>query len=473
MKKKKETRYIQQTSHAELDIIDLDGEEKAAEQDTDINALVGNKAVEPEADEPIEATASADNGGEPDEAREEEAYLAEDDSWATEDWGGDPQASGEMDEDALPEDTSAGWKSRLAGVNWHLVFAAGVVLVIALVVLRFFTWGRLVDISDVEGDDSEEVQDNIMPLFVKEGHEPVDDGVTTVVAFGNAPFADDRNNPDSLSALIEELSGATVYNCSVADTFLAAQEETFLPDIAPMDAFNFYWLTTLFCMDNKVIYDQAFEAMGGSTPADAREAYETLTSIDFSTVDVITLMYDGSDYLDGRRMYDDENTTDIQTFTGNMEAGIELIESTYPHIRIIVLSPTYAYAVNEEGEYVSSDMYRYGQDVLSTYVLRQSGSSYIRSVTFIDNLYGTVTADNAGEYLTDHIHLNPEGRRLVAERFVYAMDYYKYDHSDSGALGKLTSKQKNVLIPIAVIILAAVIGAGGYFLFRGRRSGKK
>ena len=84
----------------------------------------------------------------------------------------------------------------------------------------------------------------------------------------------------------------------------------------------------------------------------------------------------------------------------------------------------YAAAVDENGEYISSDIQRYGWDVLSTYVIRQCYSCNTRGVTFVDNLYGTITEDNAEQYLTDNLHLNTEGRRLVAERFLYALTYY-------------------------------------------------
>ena len=36
----------------------------------------------------------------------------------------------------------------------------------------------------------------------------------------------------------------------------------------------------------------------------------------------------------------------------------------------------------------------------------------------------TIHEDNAREYLSDHIHLNVEGRKKVAERFVYALNYF-------------------------------------------------
>jgi lysophospholipase L1-like esterase len=43
----------------------------------------------------------------------------------------------------------------------------------------------------------------------------------------------------------------------------------------------------------------------------------------------------------------------------------------------------------------------------------------------VDNLYGTITEDNADKYLIDNLHLNVEGRKLVADRLIYALDYFK------------------------------------------------
>lgn len=308
----------------------------------------------------------------------------------------------------------------------HILFLAVLVLIAFLIVNAVRNYGRKDSLDNYEGNYEPEVLDSILPLIPAEGVELVDDGVMTIVTLGNAPFADDKDSKDSLAAIIEEMTGATIYNCAVKDSYLAAKGATLSKDVAPMDAFNFYWLTTAFCLrNNDYVYQDIFNHLGDELPEDGLEAYKTLMDIDFDTVDVIAIMYDGSDYLDGRPMYSDQNDTDIQQFTGNMCAGIDLIKSTYPHIRIIVMSPTYAFAINEAGEYVSSDQYRYGQDVLSTYVIKQFGYSYDREVTFVDNLYGTISEDNADQYLTDNIHLNVEGRKKVAERFVYALDYYE------------------------------------------------
>lgn len=340
--------------------------------------------------------------------------------WANETWANEPEFD---QEDA----SSSPLRRFFHKINWHIVFLVFVVICIGLVVYRVKTFGKFVDLSKIEGVDDNDVLDSILPLIIPKDQEVniVDDGVTTILAFGNAPFADDRESEDNLARLIEKESGAVVYNCSVQGSYLAAKEETLLTEEEPMDAFNFYWLTVLMCLNDESVrnnYNRAFASFGDNIPEGAKEAYNTLTSVDMSKVDVITLMYDGSDYLDNRDMYDDVNVTNIQTFTGNMEAGIELIQKTYPHIRIIVMSPAYVFAIDEEGEYVPSDLYRYDHDVFSTYVIKQFGSAYTRSVTFVDNLYGTITADNAQDYLIDNLHLNLEGRKLIAQRFVYALE---------------------------------------------------
>jgi len=312
--------------------------------------------------------------------------------------------------------------------NWHIILLLVFLLCAGLIIYRFSNWGTRTksdfDPNNMDTEIEVETHDNILPLIIDEDTAPPDDGVRTVVVFGNAPFADDRESDDNLATLIEDLSGAVVYNCAVADSYLAATEPVFDASKDPMDAFNFYWLTTLATVDNTALCKAAFEALDDNTPEDARAAYETLSTLDFNTVDVIAIMYDASDYLDGRYIYNPENLTDIQSFYGNLSAGIDLIQQTYPHIRIIVMSPTYAYAINEDGEYVSSDLYLYSEHPLSRYamMLEQAAAYYV--VSFVDNFYGTINELNADEYLEDHLHMNLAGRKKVAERFVNALEYY-------------------------------------------------
>lgn len=349
---------------------------------------------------------------------------------ATEDFDDFDEEDFSLEEDLEEEDLDEAPKRGIRSfLNMHVIFAIVGVFLIAGIFFSIKNWGVKVDLEEIFKDGQGEYSDtldSILPLLNDSGENPADDGVTNIVCFGNAPFADDRGSEDNLANIIARETGATVYNCSVGDSYLAALSPVFDSSAQPLDAYNFYWLATLAVRGPvEHFFEDSAQTLGDATPPEADEVFETLTTLDFNKVDVIAIMYDASDYLAGHYMYNDANHTDISYFTGNMEAGIELLKSIYPHIRIIVLSPTYAFAVDENGEYVSSDIMTYGgMDVLSTYVIKQSDSAAVQSVSFVDNLYGTINEDNAKEYLTDNLHLNVEGRKLVAKRFIEALNYY-------------------------------------------------
>jgi len=325
------------------------------------------------------------------------------------------------------EDSAPNRMRILQHINIHIVLLLVIVIFIAGIVYKIATWGVLVDPDDIQPGTYDNSYDNMVPLVDAEINTVRTDysGDITILAFGNAPFADDRNSEDNLVNMIQKLTGATVYNCSISGSFLAApwytDEEKW-----PRDMFTFYWLTFL-AMGSESVSNQylnALELLGDAAPPEAMDVYQTLTTIDLNTVDVIVLMYDGSDYLAGHEMYNDADSTDISQFTGNMVAGIEMLQADYPNIRIIVMSPTYAFGIDDDGNYVSSDIKTYGQHLLSTYVIKQAEYCIDHFVTFVDNLYGTINEDNAPEYLIDNIHLNVEGRKKVAERFVKALYYF-------------------------------------------------
>lgn len=345
--------------------------------------------------------------------------------------------SEEYEEEDYPEEDEAPAPAGIRRfLNVHVFFVLVLVVVIGLVAYRFTHWGQRVSQSDIfkDGQGSyDDSWDSILPLTDENGQMVITDA-SNIVLFGNAPFADDRDSSDSLANLIAKETGANVYNCSISGSYLAAQELNFDPTVAAMDAYCLYWLVNLATgapIDN--YYVQAAEQLGDKTPTDAEEVINTLKTLDFNTIDTVAIMYDATDYLLGNPMYNDDNPTDPTQFTGNLEASLDVLQSLYPQIRIIVMSPAYAYAVDENGDYVSSDMYIYNnRDVLSTYVIKECYSANLHSVSFMDNLYGSITEDNAKEYLTDNLHLNVKGRKLIAKRFEYFLNYYAKDYASQG-----------------------------------------
>lgn len=345
--------------------------------------------------------------------------------------------SEEYEEEDYPEEDETPAPAGIRRfLNIHVFFVLVLIIVIGLVAYRFTHWGQRISQSDIfkDGQGSyDDSWDSILPLTDENGQMVITDA-SNIVLFGNAPFADDRDSSDSLANLIAKETGANVYNCSISGSYLAAQERDFDPTVAAMDAYCLYWMVCLATgapIDN--YYVQAAEQLGDKTPADAEEVINTLKTLDFNTIDTVAIMYDATDYLLGNPMYSDDNPTDPTQFTGNLEASLDVLQSLYPQIRIIVMSPTYAYAVDENGDYISSDMYIYNnRDVLSTYVIKECYSANLHSVSFMDNLYGSITEDNAKEYLTDNLHLNVKGRKLIAKRFEYFLNYYAKDYASQG-----------------------------------------
>ncbi|MCH5339990.1 MAG: SGNH/GDSL hydrolase family protein [Acetatifactor sp.] len=311
----------------------------------------------------------------------------------------------------------------------HLTLLIVVVVVICGIAIRIINWGNFISQEDIFKDGEgtyEDTLDQFFPVLDETGHIiSNDDDELNILVIGNSPFSDDRDSKDGLANMIAERTGANVINCSVSGSYMAAQNPYLNAEIAPMDVYTPYWLCSLAFSDvHAPQFLTSAEVLGENTPPDAAYVYETLSNLDMNTVDVVVFMYDATDYLMGHEMYNDLNSTDLQQFTGSMEASIELIQLLAPQIRIIVMSPTYAFGIDENGEYISSDIKTYGQHFLSTYVIKQAESCFNRSVTFVDNLYGTINEDNASEYLTDNIHLNVEGRKLVADRFIKALTYF-------------------------------------------------
>lgn len=319
------------------------------------------------------------------------------------------------------------WRKLLSP---HLLFLLALIGIGTFIFLRFSNWGQSIDLDEFfahnEVEIQEDILDTILPLLDEDGQKVLTKTPPTILFFGNSPLAPTEDSK-SVVDFIQEETNATVYNFAIKNSYMASHSMNYyLPD-SPLDPFCPYWMLLYMTLKDNLPYDyhDLPSMLGEKLPAEFPSILAQMDTIDMSTVDVITFMYDGLDYLLGNPAYNDDNYTDVTTFNGNLEAAIEIVQNNYPHIRIIVMSPTYAYAIDENGNYISSDLKAYRDNfVLSSFVTREGFSATSHGVTFVDNLYGTITEDNASDYLIDFYQLNEKGKKLVADRFVYALNYY-------------------------------------------------
>ncbi|MCD8131358.1 MAG: hypothetical protein LUE16_08790 [Lachnospiraceae bacterium] len=316
--------------------------------------------------------------------------------------------------------------SVIKKINVHVVFFVLIFLIIGIIALRLHSWnnsGQTVDLSDVNSSDfDKEVLDYFTP-YTYTG-DPVNDQDEMVIAFfGNSPLADGAGTEDCLAEMIGEMAGATVYNFAVADSLMSCEDTSIDYENCDMDLFGLYWLTTIYTVGNDSLLSAA--EYYGDYSMEEIAVLSMLVNLDFNDVDVIVIMYDLSDYLEGRKMYDYEDTQDITKWACALEASLTLIQTYYPHIQIIVMSPTYGYALDEDGNYVDSSIMTYNDEgTLGSYVQYEADVCYSMFCSFVDNYYGTISVEEAEEYLLDYKHISVEGRQLLAERFMEAYEYY-------------------------------------------------
>lgn len=335
----------------------------------------------------------------------------------------------DLDESAAETATSSESPRRKGfRVNTHMILALVVLLTIAVVFFKFSHWGVLADPEDIAGDPNStyyaENLDNMLPLVDAEGNmlRPNTEDGLSIAVFGNGPFAEDRDSDNGLAAMLASATGATVYNCSINGTYMAESAQPL-----PLNVYTPYWMSILACgLDLENFHEESILTLGDDAPPELESVYQTLKSLDFTTMDAIVFMYDASDYLDGRPVYNPDNPSDLSSAMGNLSASIALMKQFLPNTRIIVMSPTYAFSdrLDDNGSYISSDIVRYGDSPLSDYVQHMARIASEQQVTFVDNFYVTFNEDNAADYLEDNMHLNSEGRKKVIERLTDALNYF-------------------------------------------------
>ena len=308
---------------------------------------------------------------------------------------------------------------RSLPVNLHIVLIALIALIAVVAVYRLYRWNQGVDINDLNAglediDPSEfdiETLDMIIPMDASalEGRE--DDGVTTILCLGNNPFTDDRDDT-GLAAQIASKTDAAVYDCAFPNSSAACKYPTYNPEYT-RDHFNLFYVVEFLRTGNFT----AISSIAGDEP-DPRytQAVEVMKTVDMDRVDVILIMYDSTDYNEGTPSDNPDNPYDVTAFTGGLRTAINNIQETWPYIRVIVLSPTYAQYQDEDGKLHNGTLTDLGNGTLNHSLVKESEAVLDCGASFIDNYFGTINESNYEKYMADHMHYNDAGRERIAER---------------------------------------------------------
>ena len=305
-------------------------------------------------------------------------------------------------------------RRRKSVINGHTIFFIVLGILLLVTVIRLIIWNRgsasEYDPNEVTTEFDVELLDYIQPLdpSVLEGRE--DDGVHTILALGNDILSDDRSD-SGLAAMLEEATDSTILNCAFPGSTIAMKNAEYNSSY-PLVGLSLYWTAAALVNQNFDLMDVVVRDMNSES---ASAALETLKSVDPQKLDSIIILYDLQDYSGRRIVFDESNEVNLNSVFGALNGTIQLIQETWPHIRIYFLCQPYGTYTDGDGTVYDADMDDLGNGTLVDYLNWELEASRSNGITFIDNYYGAITMDDT-DCLTDGFHLNEKGRKKVAQR---------------------------------------------------------
>lgn len=311
-----------------------------------------------------------------------------------------------------------------------LIPLAAIVLVLIFCIVKILIWNKGTRFHFDEPEDASGLQSETMDYFSVMDPELLagrGDKETQILFLGDdiLTYGPEESSIPSLTAAA---TGATVYNCAFPGSSLASSYVSFNDEYCT-DAFSFVRIA--YCIKSgdftlldaykteADIYDPSFDA-----------TITQLQMIDFNQIDMIFLGYGTFDYLNGHMTTDITNDKAINAVTGALYTGIDVIHEAYPHIRFIVMAPTFCYYDEGNGTLSAGDVRRVGEtdENLGGYVVAlRAMCEMISGTSFLDNYFGIpLNVETAQEYLTDNIHVNDTVRRLIADKVIDFVEHRQY-----------------------------------------------
>ena len=303
------------------------------------------------------------------------------------------------------------------GLNMALFIV--IVVLVVLTVMRLNKWNHSsteVDLSDIEdGQYDMECLDFYVypPEDYSDGH--VDDGVLDILVIGDY-LMNNYGEEHSILNILKENIDANFYD-------ITAEKEKMTTDYGSngsgINAFSLYYLVT-------ALVEQDFTNQllcYPTEPFQTEERYdaciETLTSVDLNDIDMVIIMYSLHDYFaSAPELFQDEDHP--FGYHGALHSSIKMLQENYPHLQIVLSSPTPEYLVTDDGIQLGSNT-SFGYGYETVYTTHQYAVATELCISYIDNYYYKINESNITEY-SDGLNLNDKGIDLIGEHMVHFLE---------------------------------------------------
>ena len=211
-----------------------------------------------------------------------------------------------------------------------------------------------------------------------------------MVVFGDSIWNASRGE-GGISEYVQEDTGVTIYNCAVGGSSAALVGE----NVAIQD-----WTS---CCFNGMIY-VARKLVSADKVVQGLPAYDIVKQVDFNEMDYVIVAYGLNDFFSDVPIHPKEYY-ELTSYVGALRNGINKLKENYPHLKIIIVSPTYTKMFEGERQYE-----------IGAYVEAARGVAKEMDVYFLDmfHVLGN-NAESRTQHLGDGVHMSAEGRKVYAD----------------------------------------------------------
>ncbi len=233
-----------------------------------------------------------------------------------------------------------------------------------------------------------------------------------IVFFGDSVYGNTRDE-SSIPHQVGKLLDKTVYNGAFGGTSASRAGD--------MDRMDYSDESLSLTALASAVYAKDFGVQQTISATQTISAYfmdaiDGLEKIDFAEVETVIIGHGINDYHLGVASDNEKNDKDTTTFGGALRRAVELLRKTNPHIRIVLVTPTYSWLVDGG---LTCEEFNGGGGILEEYVETELAIARECGVDVID-LYHDVfpheTWEDWGIYTFDGVHPNEAGRALIAKK---------------------------------------------------------
>ena len=233
-----------------------------------------------------------------------------------------------------------------------------------------------------------------------------------ILILGDSLFANDRGD-GSISNQLREKLGLTIADCSMGGTSASYLDK----EASLAHTLDAYCLAALVRATIAGDYRVQINARFNSQITEYfDERIAVLKTVDLSKVKILVIDHCINDYQAGVAISDEQNPYNEYTYSGALRYALKNLQTEYPDLRIVIMSPTRTWYTDRSGSCSEVD---FGGGTLDEYVAAQREVAEEFGVEWIDlftDLYPEGDVEIGLQVTSDGIHPNETGKQLITER---------------------------------------------------------